>query len=276
VASKYEPGSHYDQVTTAWSLLLGDDLHYGVFDGVDEDLATATGRLTALMVEAARMDEGNSVLDVGCGTGASACLLAREHGVSVLGITTSRVGVKEAEERAVEADVSATASFERRDGMDNGLADESFDRVWVLESSHLMRRRDALISECARVLRPGGRICLCDIILRRRMSLPEVRNLREPLALLREVFGDARMEPLPVYRELMEREGLVVDSERDLTAPTRPTFQRWRERAETHRAELLASFGESRLTAFVDSCAVLERFWDDGTLGYGLIAAGKP
>jgi 27-O-demethylrifamycin SV methyltransferase len=276
VASKYEPGSHYDQVTGAWSLLLGDHLHYGLFEDGGESLATATGQLTALMVEAARFDEGNSVLDVGCGTGASACLLAREYSVSVTGITTSRVGVQAAAARAVDEGVSATTSFEQRDGMDSGFPNETFDRVWVLESSHLMRRRDALISECARVLRPGGRLCLCDIVLRRQLSLKEVRDLREPLALLREVFGDARMEPLPVYRELAEREGLVVDDERDLTTLTRPTFPRWRENAEAHRVELLESFGESRLTAFMDSCTVLERFWDDGTLGYGLLAAAKP
>ena len=27
----YDPESHYDRVTDAWGLLLGEDLHYGIF-----------------------------------------------------------------------------------------------------------------------------------------------------------------------------------------------------------------------------------------------------
>ena len=38
----YDPASHYDRVTRAWTLLLGEDLHYGVFERGDEELAVAT------------------------------------------------------------------------------------------------------------------------------------------------------------------------------------------------------------------------------------------
>ena len=52
---------------------------------------------------------------------------------------------------------------------------------------------------------------LCDIVLQREMPFLEVRRLRQPLALLREVFGDARMEPLAHYAAMAEANGLVVD-----------------------------------------------------------------
>jgi cyclopropane fatty-acyl-phospholipid synthase-like methyltransferase len=271
----YSPGSHYDRVTAAWTLLLGEELHYGVFSTGDEDLPTATAELTRLMIEASRLDPGVEVLDVGCGTGAPACRLADEHGVRVTGITTSAVGVEAATARAAAAGLGGRARFEERDGMDNGFPDESFDRVWALESSHLMRRRDRLVAECARVLRPGGRLALCDIVLRREMPFTEVRRLREPLALLREVFGDARMEPLETYAELAAANGLEVEERTDLTAATRRTFERWRQNAECHRDEVVAALGEEDWQRFVDSAGVLERFWDEGVLGYGLLAASK-
>jgi cyclopropane fatty-acyl-phospholipid synthase-like methyltransferase len=160
--------------------------------------------------------------------------------------------------------------------MDNGFADASFDRVWVLESSHLMRERDRVVSECARVLRPGGRMALCDIILQRKLDLAEVRRLREPLKLLRAVFGDARMEPLGEYAALARAAGLVVDSELDLTSATLPTFTRWRENAREHRDQVVELMDEQSWQQFADSCDVLEGFWNDGTLGYGLLAAAKP
>lgn len=271
-----EPAAHYDRVTDAWSLLLGAELHYGVFEAGDEELPAATARLTALMARAARTAPDLEVLDVGCGTGAPACELAREHGVRVTGITTSAAGVAAARERAAAASLADRVTFDLRDGMDNGFADASFDRVWVLESSHLMRERDRLIAECARVLRPGGRLALCDIVLMRAMDFQEVKRLRKPLALLREVFGDARMEPLGEYRRLAQEAGLVVEQADDLTSATRPTFARWRDNAVRHRDAVVAAIGEADRERFVESCDVLEGFWDDGTLGYGLLAAVKP
>ncbi|MGH2795968.1 MAG: SAM-dependent methyltransferase [Actinomycetota bacterium] len=271
----FGPAGHYDRITDAWTLLLGEELHYGVFPTGREPLPEATGNLTRLMVEAARLEPGIEVLDVGCGTGAPACHLAAEHAARVTGITTSRVGVEAARARAERAGVSDRTRFETRDGMDNGFEDASFDRTWVLESSHLMSARDRLVAECARVLRSGGRLVLCDIVLRRPMPFDEVRRLREPLWLLREVFGDARMEPLDRYAELAEANGMAVEERSDLTAATRPTFTRWRENAQTRREEVVASIGEDDWRRFVDSCDVLERFWDDGTLGYGLLAAVK-
>ena len=273
--ASYDPASHYDRVTDAWGLLLGDELHYGVFERGDEDLRTATGALTTRMKRGAQLAAGLRVLDVGCGTGAPACALAATEGVSVLGITTSEVGVAAANERAADEGLSARAAFELRDGTDNGLDDATFDRVWVLESSHLMRERERLVDECARVVRPGGRVVLCDIMLQREMPFVDVRKLLRPLALLRDVFGDARMEPLDTYAAMFEAAGLHVDHREDLTALTRPTFDRWRTNAREHRGEVVASLGEDDWQRFVDACDVLEGFWDDGTLGYGLLAGVK-
>ena len=185
----FDPTEHYDRITDPWKLLLGEELHYGVFERGDEDLPTATAALTARMVEGAQLAAGLRVLDVGCGTGAPACHLVQEHGVEVLGITPSGVGVRRAQERAAALGLGG-ATFEARDGTDNGLPDGSFDRVWVLESSHLMRERDQLISECARVLRPGGRVVLCDLIRHRQMSFREVRDRHEDLAILRAVLDE--------------------------------------------------------------------------------------
>lgn len=272
----FEPATHYDHVTAAWGLLLGEELHYGVFDSDADDLPTATGRLTGLMLEAARIEPGMSLLDVGCGTGAPACLLAGEHGARVTGITTSAEGIQAAEARAKAAGLSDVTEFLQRDGMDNGFPDESFDRVWVLESSHLMRERDRLVAECARVLRPGGRMVLCDIVLRRTLDLAEVRRLRQPLMLLRAVFGDARMEPLALYARMAEERGLSVEQETDLTDATRLTFTRWRQNADDHRDQVVALIGQEAWQQFRDSCDVLDGFWGDGTLGYGLLAAARP
>jgi len=272
----YGPREHYDRVGAAWSFLLGSELHYGVFDTPDEELPIASRRLTRMMAEAAQLEPGARVLDVGCGSGAPALYLVVEHGVHVTGITTSVGGVATARARARTAGLSDRAEFLERDGMANDFPSGSFDRVWVLESSHLMRRRDRLISECARTLKPGGRAVLCDIVLRRELPLEEVRERRAEFALLRDVFGAARMEPVAAYKKLLAEQGLEIDTEVDLTARVRPTFSRWRENAAQHRDEVVALLGGTEIDDFVASCDVLDGLWQDGTLGYALLAAWKP
>jgi cyclopropane fatty-acyl-phospholipid synthase-like methyltransferase len=96
------------------------------------------------------------------------------------------------------------------------------------------------------------------------------------LALLRDVFGDAHMQELATYEAQATAAGLVVDLSIDLTEDTRPTFDRWRENAARHREEVVRLLGEADHQKFVDACDVLDAFWRDGTLGYGLVAATKP
>jgi cyclopropane fatty-acyl-phospholipid synthase-like methyltransferase len=271
----YAPAAHYDRVTAAWGLLLGHELHYGYFESGDEELATATAALTSRMVANARFEPGQRVLDVGCGTGAPACRLVAEHGVEVLGITTSEVGVAAATERAREAGLPG-ATFEVRDGTDNQLPDESFDRVWVMESSHLMPERERLLAECARVLRPGGRLVLCDLVRRREIPFLELRQRTREFAVLRAAFGAARMDPLTDYAAYAEQAGLTDVETEDVTAQTRPTFDRWQDNVRAHRDEVTAILGAESVEQFDQSCDILRAFWDDGTLGYGLVTAVKP
>lgn len=272
---QYAPAAHYDRVTEAWGLLLGDELHWGVFTSGDETLEQATGELTSMMIAASQLAPGQRVLDVGCGSGAPARRLASEHGVDVLGITTSQIGVDTATLESARLGVSGV-TFEQRDGTANGLPDASFDRAWVLESSHLMPDRRALISECARVLKPGGRIALCDIIRRRVIPFEELKERREDFAVLRAAFGAARMDTLDQYTELMQDAGLTVDQVVDITDETLPTLDRWRATAAEHRDAVVQLLGEESLTTFEESLGILESFWRDGTLGYGLISAAKP
>ncbi|HVT20261.1 MAG TPA: methyltransferase domain-containing protein [Mycobacteriales bacterium] len=273
-----EPGRHYDRVTEAWRLIFGDQLHYGVFERADDDLATATDRLTDLMIEAARLTATSGpvdLLDIGSGTGVVACRIAEQYGARVLGITTSSVGVETGRLNAAAQGLAERVRFEQRDGTRTDLPDATFDVAWALESSHLMRQRERLLSECARVLRPGGRVALCDIMLRRELAFAEVKALRKELALLRDVFGDAHMERMQRYVEWLQPLGVDVDVATDLTAQTRPTFAAWRANIDTHETAITELIGAPSMSQFRDSTYVLESLWDDGVMGYGLVGGTR-
>ena len=274
-SSGYAPAAHYDRVHSAWRLIMGEEFHYGYFESPQTPLDRATAALTSQMLDRAEITRGARVLDVGCGTGRQSCDLAAAYDAQVLGITTSSQGVDAATALAAARGVGG-ARFEQRDGTANGLPDEQFDLAWVLESSHLMRDKRALLGECARVLAPGGRIVLCDIIRRREIPFLEVRARRADLATLRAAFGDAHMEPLESYSGILEDLGMKVTDSTDISDETLPTFAAWRANVTGHEAELVSLLGRQGVEDFVRSTDVLEAFWHDRTLGYGILTAAKP
>lgn len=270
------PDIHYDNITQAWRYLMGDSFHYGYFEPLDAPLDQATQALTQRMADLGELKAEHRILDVGCGIGAPALHLAERIGCHVRGISTSEVGVATARERAAARGLEQRVSFELRDGMANEYEDRSFDRVWVMESSHLMPDKAAMIRESARVLKPSGRIVLCDIIMHRELALPDVMKRAKAFDLLRVVFGRAKMATLSAYREWFEQAGLEVLHCDDISRQAAPTFANWKQNSERYRDEVIALVGEGPLADFSRACDELERMWEDEILGYGMLAAEKP
>jgi 27-O-demethylrifamycin SV methyltransferase len=269
-----EPEFHYDRVTAAWNYLIGEDLHFGYFAGPAGTLPEATQALTQIMAQRASVSAGMEVLDVGCGTGHPALFLARQLGCHVTGISTSRVCVEQAQRRAAALGVG-DIRFQVADGTAMDFAGQSFDCVWVMETAHLIAQKDRLLRECVRVLRPGGRLALCDIVLRREIPLAEVLKLRRDLMTLQVSFGRAKLEPFETYARLVRELGLRAEIE-DISERVVPTVAHWRRNAELHAAEVEQILGPEELRDFRQSCDILTRFWQEGRLGYILLVATKP
>ena len=98
-------------------------------------------------------------------------------------------------ERIISADSHVTIL--QRDYKNTGLPDESFDVVWACESiAHSPDQRDTL-AEAYRLLKPGGRLVVRDVYLRRPPANEEERRLME-------VWNDAWvMPPLPTTEQFL-------------------------------------------------------------------------
>ena len=108
---------HYDLSNEFFRLMLGERMLYtcGYFASPDEDLDTAQERKLELICRKLRLEQGERLLDVGCGWGALAIYAAERYGVEVHGVTLSRPQADLAGELADAAGVADRVRFEARD-----------------------------------------------------------------------------------------------------------------------------------------------------------------
>ena len=106
------------------------------------------------------------LLDAGCGLGAGTHWLAgRYPEASVTGINFSEAQLEVCRSRVSQA------AFLMMDASALGFEDACFDAVVSVEAALHFRTRQRFFEECARVLRPGGRLILSDIMFQSRETL---------------------------------------------------------------------------------------------------------
>jgi SAM-dependent methyltransferase len=106
-------------------------------------------------VDIAGIAPGESVLDVGCGTG-NAALMAARAGAVVTGVDPAERLVEVARARA--RDLGLDATFHTGDAQALELADGTFDAVLSVFAVIFAPDGESAVAELLRVARPGGRV----------------------------------------------------------------------------------------------------------------------
>jgi len=121
---------------------------------------------------------GEHVLDIGCGAGMDTLVAAQMVGTggTVTGIDMTPAMVAKARRSVAETGLAQVTIVEGS-AEDLPFESASFDVVISNGVIDLIPDKDAVFSEIARVLRPGGRIQLADVTIRRPVSEEGKRNI---------------------------------------------------------------------------------------------------
>ena len=105
----------------------------------------------------------SQVLDVACGTGETAYVLAEKFGCRVVGIDTTELQIKRAEEKRIGR--SLRVEFHKADAHHLPFEDGVFDVV-ISEAVLCYLEIGKALDEMIRVVRPGGRVGIHDMCWR--------------------------------------------------------------------------------------------------------------
>ena len=160
VAAAYDAWTDDQLLESLW----GEHVHLGHYGSPPQarDFRQAKADFVHELIRWSGFDQlpaGSRVLDVGCGIGGSARILARDYGLDVLGISISPAQIKRATQLTPQ---SLSCHFAVMDALDLELDDESFDAVWSVEAGPHMPDKQRFADELLRVLKPSGRLAVAD------------------------------------------------------------------------------------------------------------------
>lgn len=260
---------YYDGAAdTIYREIWGENLHLGLFESEDEPLQVANERTNERCVAIAGLSKEQSVLEVGCGYGATARYLAKTVGCKVTATNISDRELAEARRLTTAAGLDDKVNFAYGDFHALDIPDETFDVYWCQESFLHAADKDQVLQEAYRVLKPGGRLVLTELLVRD--GTPD--DIRDRIY---ERVGAPVMWDAPDYRQAMQNLGLRVEVEEDWSPNVALTYGWVRNQLETRRKEFVEKIGSD----LVDRTLNALQFWvdrgNDGYIGWHLFIADK-
>ncbi|MFJ3195038.1 class I SAM-dependent methyltransferase [Streptomyces griseoviridis] len=239
---------HYDVGNDFYEIVLGPSMVYSCayWPQPDATLEDAQRDKLELVCRKLALTPGQRLLDVGCGWGSMAMHAAREHGVSVVGVTLSQEQAAYARKRIADEGLAARVEIRVQDYRD--VTDGPYDAISSIGMAEHVGAEKYLeyARNLYRLLAPGGRL-LNHQIARRPQRDEEAYHVDEFIDAY--VFPDGELAPVGTTVTQLERAGFEVRDVESIREHYALTLRQWVANLEAgwRRAAGLTGPGRARV-----------------------------
>lgn len=212
----YNEGTHsyYNVVTDFYEYGWGTSFHFSRFYK-GENFHASVARHEHYLAYKAGIQEGDLVLDVGCGVGGPASEIARFTGCNIIGLNNNDYQIAKANWNAKRNNLANQLQFVKGDFMQMDFDSNTFDKVYAIEATCHAPKLEGVYSEIYRVLKPGGTFAVYEWVMTENYDEknPEHRKIAYEIEV-----GDGipKMYSAEVARTALRNVGFEVKLDKDL------------------------------------------------------------
>jgi ubiquinone/menaquinone biosynthesis C-methylase UbiE len=242
-----------------WELVMGQQIHIGGFVS-SMDLAEKAG-----------IKEGMKGVDLCCCNGAGMRFLVRFRGVSKMtGVDATEKVVKQGRLRCEQEGFSGKINFVIADVTNSDLDEQSADFVWGEDAWCYVVDKQKLISEAARIVKPGGIIAFTDWV--------EGKNLGDAEAMrFLKFMKFPNILDINGYHHLLGKSGCQVINAQDTGrfAPYVDLYLNMLNMQLTYDALKIIGFDKQLMQSLAGEMQFMQKLAHEGKIAQGLFVARK-
>jgi len=195
--------------------------------------------------------QGKNVLDIGCGLGRPACILAEKYGAYVVGIDLESHLVERSRQRAKQLGLSGQTKFRVVEPGPLDFADGSFDIIVSSGAFTQIHDKLSMYKECKRVLKPGGVLSCYD-------WMKSEGDYSQDMLYFFEVEGlTYAMETMERHQQLLLEAGFETVNLTDRSPWFRKKVKEELEQLKTvHYTEIVKLIGQQQAEHFIEDWRV--------------------
>jgi len=225
-----------------------DQDHYGGLQAVEA------------LARRAAITPGMTVLDVCAGLGGPARFLAHRFGVRVTAVDLTHSRCAAGARLTALVRLAPRVHLLRADAQVLPFRARAFDAAVSQEGLLHVPDKAAFLGECARVLKPGGRLAFSDWVARPRLEANERQRLEAWMAAV-------TLQSIAGYRALLARTGFGAVEAEDLSAEWIGILRERLRMYRGMRAQTVARFGPARYDEYNQLYAFFVGLVEAGKLG---------